>query len=152
MSELRPTVMDPGTAIDPSGMPVASPMEEARLRALARYAILDTQPDAAFDDLRCLAQRVSDSSLGAIAFFDRDRVWFKSLAGLDLTQCPRDAILEPGSTTVKARPALRGRTALRGSRVAAVPVPSAIGASASCRPRTVGSLRRRGPCRRGTAG
>jgi PAS domain S-box-containing protein len=95
--------MDPDTAADPSGKPVASPNEEARLRALARYAILDTQPDAAFDDLRCLAQRVSDSSVGAIAFFDRDRVWFKSLAGLALTDCPRDSILEPGSTTVKAQ-------------------------------------------------
>jgi PAS domain S-box-containing protein len=94
---------EPVAAVEPSGTP-ASPNEEARLRALARYAILDTQPDAAFDDLRRLAQRVSDSSVGAIAFFDRDRVWFKSLAGLDLTECPRNSILEPSSTKVKADP------------------------------------------------
>jgi two-component system, NtrC family, sensor kinase len=104
MFELGPTLMEPSTPVDHPGMPVASPNEEARLRALARYAILDTQPDAAFDDLRCLAQRVSNCSVGAIAFFDRDRVWFKSMAGLDQTECPRDSILESSSTTVKAHP------------------------------------------------
>ena len=88
MSERRPTLMD--ARVDHPALHVASPNDhvaslndEARLRALARYAILDTQPDPAFDDLRCLAQRVSGCSVGAIGFFDRDRVWFTSVAGLD---------------------------------------------------------------------
>jgi PAS domain S-box-containing protein len=131
MSELRPTVIEPGTPVDRSGTP-ASPNEEARLRALARYAILDTQPDAAFDDLRCLAQRVSDSSVGAIAFFDRDRVWFKSLAGFELTECPRDALLELGSTTMRARLGGPFQHLADGGRVACVPFVTDDGYALGC--------------------
>ncbi|MFC5730639.1 MULTISPECIES: sensor histidine kinase [Nocardioides] len=55
--------------------------ERARLRALARYAILDTPADQGFDDLAELARTIAGTPVAGIGFFDVDRVWFKSLLG-----------------------------------------------------------------------
>lgn len=63
-----------------AGRPLSSD-EAARLRALARYAILDTPADQQFDDLAILARAVSGATAAGIGFFDADRVWFKSLVG-----------------------------------------------------------------------
>ncbi len=63
--------------------------EAARLRALARYAVLDTPRNAAFDDIVELARAVTGAPVAGIGFLDRDRVWFKSIAGLDVEECSR---------------------------------------------------------------
>lgn len=78
-----------------------SEAEHARLRALARYAILDTPADEAFDDLVDMACLISGCSVAAIGFFDRDRVWFKAAVGLDVTQCASDDLLDPGDRAVR---------------------------------------------------
>jgi signal transduction histidine kinase len=67
-----------------------SPEEAARLRALARYAILDTPPDESFDDIAELAREVTRRPVAGIAFSASDRVWFKSLVGGELASNTRE--------------------------------------------------------------
>ncbi len=75
--------------------------EEARLRALARLAILDTLPEAMFDDLALLASQVCGVPISLISLIDEGRQWFKAKVGLEASQTPRDdafcahAILNP---------------------------------------------------------
>lgn len=64
--------------------------EQARLLALARYQILDTPPEAAFDGLTALAAHILDVPIALISIVDADRQWFKSAHGLEETQTPRD--------------------------------------------------------------
>jgi eukaryotic-like serine/threonine-protein kinase len=65
--------------------------ETARLRALDRYAILDTAPEPEFDDLTRLASVVCGVPLALLAFVDRDRLWFKSNVGFPEPEVPREA-------------------------------------------------------------
>lgn len=75
--------------------------EVARLRALRRYSILDTEAEVAFDDLTALAAHICQTSIALISFIDADRLWFKSKLGLTATEAPREfafcayAILQP---------------------------------------------------------
>lgn len=64
--------------------------EELRLAALAAYQILDTPPEAAFDDITEIAALICDAPIAVINFIDRDRQWFKSVRGLDVRETPLD--------------------------------------------------------------
>ena len=64
--------------------------EPARVAALHRYDILDTEPDAAFDAITRLASRVLGAPIALVTLVDLDRVWFKSHHGWDETQVGRD--------------------------------------------------------------
>jgi serine/threonine protein kinase len=70
--------------------PLLPPDEAARLLALARYEVLDSEPEAGFDDLARLAARLSQTPFALISFVDRDRQWFKSRVGFDATETPRE--------------------------------------------------------------
>jgi anti-sigma regulatory factor (Ser/Thr protein kinase) len=63
--------------------------EAARLAALRRYEILDTDPEQRFDDLTMLASYVCGTPMALITLVDADRQWFKSRVGTDLTETPR---------------------------------------------------------------
>ncbi len=82
------------------------PRESERLARLRDYEILDTAPEAAFDDLIVLASHITGTPLGAISFVDRDRQWFKATRGFDKKQNDRSiafcahAILESGPAFV----------------------------------------------------
>jgi len=65
--------------------------EEARLRAVARYVILDTPPEPAFDDITELATHVSGWKFAAITLVDTNRVWVKSARGFSAAELPRHA-------------------------------------------------------------
>lgn len=68
-----------------------SESEASRLRALHEQAILDTPPEAAFDDLAYLAADVCGAPVARIVFVDRDRQWFKAhIGGMD-AEYPRSA-------------------------------------------------------------
>lgn len=69
---------------------MTSKHEEARLEALARYQILDTATEAAFDNLTKLAAAICEAPIGLVSLVDEDRQWFKSRHGLDAIQTPRD--------------------------------------------------------------
>jgi PAS domain S-box-containing protein len=57
--------------------------ESARLAALARYDILDTPAEDAFDDLTAIAAHVCGYPIALLSLIDRDRQWFKSCFGID---------------------------------------------------------------------
>ena len=62
----------------------------ARLETLRQYGILDSAPEVAFDNLVRLTARFCEVPMAAIAFVDRDRLWFKAQVGLPQRQVPRE--------------------------------------------------------------
>ncbi|MBE9192217.1 PAS domain S-box protein [Gloeocapsopsis crepidinum LEGE 06123] len=64
--------------------------EEARLKALREYEILDTDPEQAFDDLTRLASQICETPIAVVSLVDSDRQWFKSKLGLDASETSRD--------------------------------------------------------------
>ena len=64
--------------------------EDARIAALHRYEVLDTQPEEAFDRITRLAKTVLQMPMVVVSLVDRDRQWFKSRQGVGATQTPRD--------------------------------------------------------------
>jgi anti-sigma regulatory factor (Ser/Thr protein kinase) len=63
--------------------------ERARLAALRRYRILDTEPEQAFDDLTFLASQICGTPLALITLLDERRQWFKSRVGISATETAR---------------------------------------------------------------
>lgn len=68
----------------------ADSREEARLKALHSYKILDTDPEKAFDDLAVLASHICETPVALITLIDSNRQWFKSRVGVDITETPRE--------------------------------------------------------------
>jgi class 3 adenylate cyclase len=66
------------------------PDEAERLEALARYEVLDTDPDAVLDELTELASLICDVPVSLVSMVDADRQWFKSRVGVDARETPRD--------------------------------------------------------------
>ena len=63
--------------------------ETARLAALRRYRILDTEPERAFDDLTLLAAQICGTPIALITLLDEKRQWFKSRLGTSATETAR---------------------------------------------------------------
>ena len=61
--------------------PGVTSAEAARLATLARYDILDTEPEQAFDDIARIAAIVCDARYAQINFIDADRQWSKGCHG-----------------------------------------------------------------------
>ncbi|MDC0721209.1 GAF domain-containing sensor histidine kinase [Nannocystis bainbridge] len=66
------------------------PREEARLHALADAQLLDTPPEAMFDDVVRLASYICEVPIALISLVDRDRQWFKARVGIDADESSRD--------------------------------------------------------------
>src|SRR5450432_1959953 len=69
------------------------PTEKDRLAALEKYAILDTEPEQAFDDLTLLASYVCKTPIAMISLIDENRQWYKSKVGTTSSGTPRDIAL-----------------------------------------------------------
>ncbi|HEX2852428.1 MAG TPA: PAS domain S-box protein [Opitutaceae bacterium] len=67
-----------------------APHEAERLHALREYGVLDTAPEAAFDDLVALAARVCGTPISLVSFVDRDRQWWKAQLGITETEAARN--------------------------------------------------------------
>ena len=57
--------------------------ETARLDALRKYNILDTDPEDIYDDLTRLAAYICDAPIAVVTLVDDHRQWFKSVIGLE---------------------------------------------------------------------
>ena len=64
--------------------------ETMRLQTLRALNILDTSPEERFDRLTRLARRLFGVSIALVSLVDADRQWFKSAAGLDVTETSCD--------------------------------------------------------------
>ncbi len=64
--------------------------EVARLATLREYAILDSEPEAAFDELARMAMTVCDTPVSVISLVDKERLWFKSRVNFDAFEAPRE--------------------------------------------------------------
>ncbi len=72
-------------------MAAASPTSEAaRVAALNRYAILDSEPEQSFDDLVTLAAHICHAPMAMLSLVDDHRQWFKSKLGVQVRETPRE--------------------------------------------------------------
>lgn len=72
----------------PAPVPAAEPERLAATRALR---LLDTPPEARFDQLIHLASRIFDAPIAYVALVDDNRQWFKAKIGLHVDQTSRRA-------------------------------------------------------------
>ncbi len=72
------------------GAPMMSTNDAARVDALQKYAILDSEPEQAFDDLTLLASYICKTPIALISLVDEDRQWFKAKVGISATETSRD--------------------------------------------------------------
>jgi two-component system cell cycle sensor histidine kinase/response regulator CckA len=64
--------------------------ERKRLEVLWEYDVLDTVPEAVFDDLTDLAAHICEVPIALISLVDEDRQWFKSKVGVTLNETARE--------------------------------------------------------------
>ena len=63
--------------------------ERPRLEALRSFEILDSAPEAPYDDVAALAAALLDAPMATVTFVDTQRQWFKAAIGLDLRESAR---------------------------------------------------------------
>jgi PAS domain-containing protein len=64
--------------------------EQERLGILKKYQIVDTPTDSVFDRITKLATQIFNVPVSLISLVDADRVWFKSVEGLDIKEIPKE--------------------------------------------------------------
>lgn len=64
--------------------------EAERVEALRRYELLDTEPEAPFDELVQLAAQICQVPISLISLIDPLRQWFKAKTGVGVCQTSRD--------------------------------------------------------------
>ena len=94
---------EPGWTARSRHRPAPLPDDEPeRLAELWATGLLDSAPEAAFDDAVRLATWITGTPTGLVSLVDADRQWFKAALGLDVSETPRDeafcahTILRPG--------------------------------------------------------
>ncbi|MDB6029128.1 MAG: hypothetical protein JWM68_5351 [Verrucomicrobiales bacterium] len=70
--------------------PIIPTNERHRLAALRSYGILDTQPEAVFEEITRLASEICQMPIALVTLVDEQRQWFKSKIGLEVNQTSRD--------------------------------------------------------------
>ncbi len=64
--------------------------EKDRLKALGSYQILDTLSEKDYNDITALASEICDTPISLVTLIDKDRQWFKSSHGIEVSETPRD--------------------------------------------------------------
>ena len=86
--------------------PIIPHQEEARIKALESYKILDTLAEKEFDEITLLASEICKVPISLISLVDGDRQWFKSKVGLNAEETSRQisfcghAINSPGEILI----------------------------------------------------
>jgi PAS domain S-box-containing protein len=62
--------------------------ESERLAILRDYGVLDTEREAAFDDVVALIARICETPIAVVNLIDADRQWFKAETGLGVRETP----------------------------------------------------------------
>jgi len=81
--------------------------EQERLSTLQSLTILDSAPDERFDRLTRIAIKLFDVPVALVSIVDKNRQWFKSCQGIDITETSRElsfcghAILGDGAFVVE---------------------------------------------------
>ena len=65
-------------------------LEDERMRDVERLELLDTPREERFDKITRMACRVFGVPMASLSLMDRDRQWFKSILGLELSEVPRE--------------------------------------------------------------
>ena len=127
--------------------PDAPAETEARLAALARYGILDTAPEADFDDVVALAAGLCAAPTALVSLVTDDRQWFKarrgfapSQTGLDRSICRytlalRDLLVIPdlaADPRTRTNPLVTGEPGIRFYAGAPLVTPEGVGIGALC--------------------
>jgi len=68
-----------------------APDEDRRLGALQECGLLDTAAEERFDRFTRIAAALFDVPIALVTLVDRDRQWFKSRRGLDVSETARDS-------------------------------------------------------------
>jgi signal transduction histidine kinase len=66
-------------------------IEKERLDTLYSYQVMDTPPEANFDDIIRLAVQFFNVPIAFISFIDDKRIWFKASHGIEAPEIPRAA-------------------------------------------------------------
>lgn len=64
--------------------------EKERVENLKAYSILDTLPEADYDDLTAMAAQICGTPISLITLIDDKRQWFKSHHGLNVSETPKE--------------------------------------------------------------
>jgi signal transduction histidine kinase len=64
--------------------------EQNRINALKEYSLLDTLPEEMFDDITKIASAICETPISLINLIDKERQYFKSHHGLEITETARE--------------------------------------------------------------
>jgi two-component system sensor kinase FixL len=70
--------------------PLPHKNEHERLKLLKSFCVLDTEPDADFENITSIAAQICNTPIALISLLDENRQWFKSHHGLNASETPRD--------------------------------------------------------------
>ncbi|PWL31650.1 GAF domain-containing sensor histidine kinase [uncultured Roseivirga sp.] len=70
-------------------IPKTAKREESRLETLIAYRILDTPQEQEFDIITEISAELFNTPVSTISFIDKDRVWYKSVVGLNTKETKR---------------------------------------------------------------
>ncbi|MBL9192605.1 MAG: response regulator [Opitutaceae bacterium] len=76
-----------------SEAPPAAPSvadEAQRLESLRALGLLDSAPEADYDDVTLVAAQLCNTPMALISLVDSERQWFKSRRGIEMTETPRE--------------------------------------------------------------